>query len=967
MANDIPQGLDEFLGADSQDMAASGFKQLGKMALESEPVQNIISGQGLQKTNDMIGKAVEGDPTARQQLAENSAGMVANSIKLPDAPEGLLKSAKELFPGVNTFEDLYKAASQSLSPSNPIMKGLQQMKNRTLNFAGGGEVPEGLNSFLQDSPPTTHEDMQTLPESMPATALEDKSQPSTPVDDFIAQELKEEKYGTPTQRLITGAEGLAQGIAGPLAPMAEKALGIDEKDILARKETNPGTHLAGEIGGFVAPAIASGGTGLLAKAASLSQAGALEKVAGKLGLGAAETLAGRIGQGAAKGAIENMLLAGSDEVSRMVLNDPSQSADTALVDIGLAGAMGGALGGVSAGVLPLWKSSVGDKASKFVEDFRGRVAEHLANPEPVPAMVDELSNYYKGLTDRARGVSQLKAQNIAKVLPETVSDGMVRQSVELSDKVDKALMKLGDDPHARLLNEAYTTFKQGITSDSPVEVFNATQDFKKQLQEWGKYNKTMTPLQERPFRDLVKSLGRDARIALEDNQVWGKAADIQKGINRAFHGMVEGDIEAGAKTSTGMIASLKDFESKFTTEVAGERVVDPTKVNTYINQLGKPNAEIKQTMLKNFIGSGDRFNKEVDSLYHGAGLDSPISHSPMNVTMSSLNEKTLGSKVADIFIDKGLTDTGSKAIGGGIGAAGAHAAGLSKELGAIFGAYALGPFFKTIMPALSKSILNATNSATGMKTAVDYVIAITKGEALMNKAAQNALKAGSAVLPDHYMPKQRERERLQKQIDQLNSNPEKFILGDHNNLNTYLPDHSVAVNETIGRAARYIQSIQPDTGQRFPLDGKPVPTEAQKAQVRTALDIAQQPLVVLDKIQRGTITPDDMIALTSIYPSLYGKLQNKMLEAVTASVTKGQQIPYKTKLGLSMFLGQPLDSSMTPQAIQSVMSLSGAREPQGQQGGGQSRSPGSKSSPALQKMPDMYRTAEQSRMQHRSK
>ena len=36
---------------------------------------------------------------------------------------------------------------------------------------------------------------------------------------------------------------------------------------------------------------------------------------------------------------------------------------------------------------------------------------------------------------------------------------------------------------------------------------------------------------------------------------------------------------------------------------------------------------------------------------------------------------------------------------------------------------------------------------------------------------------------------------------------------------------------------------------------------------------------------------------------------------MSESITRGEPIPYKLRVGMSMFLGQPLDSTMTPQAI----------------------------------------------------
>ncbi len=71
-------------------------------------------------------------------------------------------------------------------------------------------------------------------------------------------------------------------------------------------------------------------------------------------------------------------------------------------------------------------------------------------------------------------------------------------------------------------------------------------------------------------------------------------------------------------------------------------------------------------------------------------------------------------------------------------------------------------------------------------------------------------------------------------------------------------------------------------------------------------------------------------------------------------------IPYRTKIALSMFLAQPLDSTMAPLSILAAQPKpTAAPQPMG---GGQAPK-GVKSSPALQKMPDMAKTPGQAREQ----
>jgi len=156
------------------------------------------------------------------------------------------------------------------------------------------------------------------------------------------------------------------------------------------------------------------------------------------------------------------------------------------------------------------------------------------------------------------------------------------------------------------------------------DVFQATDAFKRQLQEWGQYNKDMVPLAEVPFRKSAQGLASTLRGSLEDTDVWGDAGELQKGVNKAFNKF---------------LPAQKDFQSKFTEKVNGNPVVSPGKVNTYVNQLGKPNAEIKQQMLKNYVDAAENYRDEINGMYGQLGQSSPLKPASL-ATSSSCRSKS---------------------------------------------------------------------------------------------------------------------------------------------------------------------------------------------------------------------------------------------------------------------------------------------------------------------------------------
>ena len=152
-----------------------------------------------------------------------------------------------------------------------------------------------------------------------------------PIDQFESQD---DHYGSGSQQAIAGLEGAAQGVAGPLATLAEtKLLGVNPEDIAGREHANPWTHHAGEAAGLIGGYMSGAGElGLIARGAE-----------------AAATAAkfGKIGSMALKGVLEAAALQGSTEASHYITGyDPAQTASSALANMGYAGIMGGATGGL---------------------------------------------------------------------------------------------------------------------------------------------------------------------------------------------------------------------------------------------------------------------------------------------------------------------------------------------------------------------------------------------------------------------------------------------------------------------------------------------------------------------------------------------------------------------------------------------------------------------------------------------
>lgn len=205
----------------------------------------------------------------------------------------------------------------------------------------------------------------------------------------------------------------------------------------------------------------------------------------------------------------------------------------------------------------------------------------------------------------------------------------------------------------------------------------------------------------------------------------------------------------------------------------------------------------------------------------------------------------------------------------------------------------------------------------GFKSMVDLIHNTMKGQSLINKAAKNLFKAGHEVLPQAFIPSDKERSALDKSLMKMRDNPETmFGLG--GKTGHYLPDHASAIGQYAANSVNYLNAQRPATSQAAPLDKPVEPTKNQIHDFNRTLNIAQQPLMVLQHLKDGTLNPKDIADFHALNPSLYKSLMGKITEEITNTMAKGDQIPHQLKMGLGLFMGQPLDSLDTPQALQSI-------------------------------------------------
>lgn len=266
--------------------------------------------------------------------------------------------------------------------------------------------------------------------------------------------------------------------------------------------------------------------------------------------------------------------------------------------------------------------------------------------------------------------------------------------------------------------------------------------------------------------------------------------------------------------------------------------------------------------------------------------------------------------------------------------------------------------------AVKLSVLKMLGSSASVepgafRTMVHVADQAYKGAKLLDRSVQTVLKpaveAGVNVLGESVEG----HEKLDKLLRSAQQDPNSFDSGD---LGHYMPDHVVSAIGIMTRASQYMASIRPDTSPTGLLGSKRVPSANETAKYNRALSLVNQPLGLLEHLRQGTLTPDDIKAVATVHPAVYGQMQSKLLNALNSHMSKGAPVPHRVVMGLSMIAGQPLIASISPAS----MMLNQQQGQSGPQEQGEAPRPPSGDNKGIQKMASMNQTDTQNRESQRS-
>lgn len=223
-----------------------------------------------------------------------------------------------------------------------------------------------------------------------------------------------------------------------------------------------------------------------------------------------------------------------------------------------------------------------------------------------------------------------------------------------------------------------------------------------------------------------------------------------------------------------------------------------------------------------------------------------------------------------------------------------------------------------ILKRLSKPILENETNPDALRSAVDYFDMSARGSKMLDGELNSLGEEKKA--PTHMQESSREASRndLKEKLQSINENPGQ-LLNVAGHLGHYLPEHATQLGYMASGAQNYFNALRPKSPQSAPLDGASSPDPLAEDMYNRQLDLANHPMMLFEHMKSGDIQPQDLTTLKTIYPGLYKTIVNKAGEELIKAKSENREIPYKQKMGLSMILGYPLDSTMTQEAMSAII------------------------------------------------
>lgn len=164
------------------------------------------------------------------------------------------------------------------------------------------------------------------------------------------------------------------------------------------------------------------------------------------------------------------------------------------------------------------------------------------------------------------------------------------------------------------------------------------------------------------------------------------------------------------------------------------------------------------------------------------------------------------------------------------------------------------------------------------------------------------------------------------QVRTLANDPEQLqgkLAAQTDDWHTHAPNTAQALQVTSARAVAFLNSKLPQHQGAGPLAKKWTPTRAEISKFQRYYEAVNKPTSILKQAAQGTLTPEAVEAVATVYPELFQKIRGEVVDQLAGK----KAVPYRSKLMLSMLMGQDLDGTTSPHALQRNFAMYAAPPP----------------------------------------
>jgi hypothetical protein len=626
----------------------------------------------------------------------------------------------------------------------------------------------------------------------------------------------------------------------------------------------------------------------------------------------------KYGAGALGSAVEGAAYGAGNLISEQALGDTDLNSEKILSQLGAGAILGGVLGGgftAMSDIVPAAVNKAKDilgKSSSLAPGFSK--ASSLVSGNSVDDIMSAINTRGDALSAKEsqklvgelRTTFQDQYNTVNKALKDSYSDirdvetsslldasHLPKAQAELSNvagKFDDAIKEIHDSP--ALYQNRYAVklsdIKQELMkadSNNAAAIFEAVDDAKHLIDGQLKYGKVITPELSDSI-NLLRNLRSELKSSLENESIFGAAASRQSAFN-----------EANANFQNLQKQVQKDFMVK-TVSKDGKAVfkIDQVKVARAIKDPNK-----YQNLVEYQAASRDVID-QVERTYQAVPSQKFDSES-----LKSLVEKNTQSQAT---LQKGMAHQAS------LNGLGGEASGLT-ESGLVLGAaHFLGPVGAAV--AAGYNVLKNPGVTVQRLAALERLL--NKGSLHIEKLSKDiftpitkGIKATAYPISDAAV------DSYISKIQKASQDPSHLI--DRMTAATGTIDHAApeltqGIHSKVTSVVDFLASKLPKTAPIGPLDHKTPLSDSQKSHFMRYQSIVENPYRALEQLRQGTLTPATIETLSTVYPKLYNEMKLKVKDEMFKTASKKNAIiPYRTKLMLSSFLGEPVTSTISPMSM----------------------------------------------------